>query len=370
MWRDCALILVATRVAFLLIAYLAMLWFTRRAGTTTEGFLEIWARWDASDHFFRVAEDGYTGSEADPLGTAFFPLFPLLLRALSATGLSLVASGMIISAICSLIAFVYLYRLAEEEHSAGSGRRAVLYLALFPTAAFLVAPYSEALFLAGAIPAFYYARRGRWHLVALPAAVATGARSAGLFLLLALACELLRQSDLSLRKVARAGVALLVGAIPAIAYAIYLQVVKGSFLYYLAVQRQGWGREFTNPIQALSTTLDAWTRTDFPPELRTNFQIAFRLEVLAVVAGVALFAWTLKRREWGYAAFVGAMMLALMTSTWYFSVPRMLLTLFPAVLFLVELTLRSRRRHALVLVAFALTSSAGVITYTRGFWFF
>ena len=96
------------------------------------------------------------------------------------------------------------YRLAEEEigrgaglagphETNGAGRRASLYLLFFPTAVFLVAPYSESLFLAGAIPAFYYARRKRWIMAGMFAAVAMGARAAGIFLLFGLLVEFVRQ---------------------------------------------------------------------------------------------------------------------------------------------------------------------------------
>ena len=124
----------------------------------------------------RVAEFGYTDPNTDPHSTVFFPLLPLLLRALHTVGLSYLVAGVIISTAASIVAGAYLFQLAEDEMGEGSGRRALLYMLLFPTAVFLIAPYSEALFLAGAIAAFYYARSGRWLLVALPGAVAVGAR--------------------------------------------------------------------------------------------------------------------------------------------------------------------------------------------------
>ena len=54
-----------------------------------------------------------------------------------------------------------LERVAEERLGADGGRRAVLYLALFPTALFLQAVYSESLFLFLSLAAFVLAERGR-----------------------------------------------------------------------------------------------------------------------------------------------------------------------------------------------------------------
>ena len=137
--------------------------FAAGQGPITEGFLDIWARWDAR-HFVIVAELGWV--DPDVLAArpaAFFPLYPLAIRALIALGITPVArraSGRL--DIATWVACAFLIKLAEEELGGGAGRRAALYLLVFPTAVFLAAPYSEALFLAGAIPAFYFARRGRW----------------------------------------------------------------------------------------------------------------------------------------------------------------------------------------------------------------
>ena len=54
-----------------------------------------------------------------------------------------------------------LERLAEERLGGDGARRAVLYLALFPTALFLQAVYSESLFLFLCLGAFVLAERGR-----------------------------------------------------------------------------------------------------------------------------------------------------------------------------------------------------------------
>jgi hypothetical protein len=329
-----------------------------------EGFLSIWNRWDAT-LFLRVAAFGYTGPQTDPHATAFFPLLPLLLRGASDLGINPVAAGLAISAVASLVAFVYLFRLAEEEMGEGTGRRAVLYLALFPTAVFLVAPYSEALFLAGAIPAFYYARRSRWSLVPLPAAVAMGARFAGCFLLLGLLVEFLSQRKFSARRVRTAAIALAIGALPLAAYSWFLYRVKGDALYYFVDQRAGWGRLLTSPLQAFRATWDTWNSGQ-----PTNWIFAWRVEILAAGIGVGFVLWALAKREWGYAAFMGAMMASVMVSSWYFSIPRMLLSLFPIPLLLAGFTRRSGTRHEILVVLLASLATLGVIVYTHGAWFY
>ncbi|HZK52083.1 MAG TPA: mannosyltransferase family protein, partial [Actinomycetota bacterium] len=195
-WSEALKLVAFTRAIFLGVAYLAASFLAATDGSSDVGVLDMWTRWDAR-HFLEIAEFGYTDPRTDPHATAFFPLWPLLIRAFSATGLSPALAAMLMSAAASVVAVAYLYRLAEEEpqnggagsagpQNGGAGRRASLYLLFFPSAVFLVAPYSESLFLAGAIPAFYYARRGRWLVSGALAAVAMGARAAGAFLLVGL----------------------------------------------------------------------------------------------------------------------------------------------------------------------------------------
>ena len=67
---------------------------------------------------------------------------------------------MLVSLAACLCAFVLLYRLAARHLDDAGAMRAVLYLAVFPTALFLQAVYSESLYLALVLAAFLLAERG------------------------------------------------------------------------------------------------------------------------------------------------------------------------------------------------------------------
>jgi hypothetical protein len=367
-WREALWLVAATHLVYFVAAYLAASFLASSSGSSSVGFFDMWTRWDAR-HFIQVAEYGYTDPRTDPHATAFFPLFPLLLRGLSFLGVAPALGGMMLNAAGAVVASAYLFKLAEDDVGVGAGRRAVLYFLLFPTGVFLVAPYSEGIFVAGAVAAFYYARQERWHLVALPAAIAMGARAAGIFLLVGLLCELLRQRDLGARRLWTALSALAAGALPLVAYGAYLARVHGDPLYFLTDQRRGWQRDLTSPIESFVTTLQA-TRAPAGAGALTNFVMAWRVEIVAAAVGVGFTIWAVVKREWGYAAFMGFFMAALMTSSVYLSIPRMLLSLFPIVLFLAGATLRHPLRHELLLVAFTSLALLGTVVYTRYAWFF
>ena len=337
---------------------------TDTQGPSSIGFTDMWTRWDAR-HFLRIADGGYFAYPDYPNEIAFFPLFPLLIRGLAAVGIDPSLAGMLISLIGSIVAGAFLYRLAEEELGEGTGRRALVYLFLFPTAVFLIAPYSESLFLAGAIAAFYYARRGQWLLVALPAAVAMGSRIAGLFLLAGLAVEFIRQKDFSYKKLVGAVIGLGAGALPLLAYGAYLNSTTGSSFSFIDAQEAGWYRTFTDPLESLRATWDTWGGAH-----PTNWVFAWRIEILAAIVGLFFLGWALRKREWGYATYMGLTLAALMTSSWYFSIPRILLTLFPIVLLLAEWSGERPRRHENIVMALAPLAALGVVVFTREIWFF
>src|SRR5829696_7776897 len=155
--------------------------FTRDLGLVTD----VWARWD-SVWFLKIAEDGYGSIER--AAAAFYPGYPALVAVLGRLlGGHYVTAGILISLAATLGAFVLLYGLARERLGDDGGRRAVLYLALFPMAFFLQAVYSEALFLLLSVAAFAAAERSRFLGAGMLAGLAILTRPAGFALLPALA---------------------------------------------------------------------------------------------------------------------------------------------------------------------------------------
>jgi Mannosyltransferase (PIG-V) len=201
------------------------------------------ARWD-SVWYLRIAGSGY--GESAPR-TAFFPLYPLLVRGVGTlfggSHGALLLAAYVVSLAAFLAALVLLHRLTELELGSRLARPALLLLAVFPAAVYFGAPYSESLFLLLAVGAFYAARTGRWAWAGACAGLASGTRSAGLLLLLPLALiwwqsRPRRTADASWLLLAPAGIA---------AYAAWLGLVEGDALRFLDVQK-AWSRELSVPL--------------------------------------------------------------------------------------------------------------------------
>jgi Gpi18-like mannosyltransferase len=104
------------------------------------------------------------------------------------TGGNTLASGLLVSGIAFLASLIAIYQTALlESGDEKTAFRTSLYLASFPAALFLVASYSESIFLLGAILSLYNARKGRWLAAGLWGAVAAVTRIPGAALVVPLA---------------------------------------------------------------------------------------------------------------------------------------------------------------------------------------
>jgi hypothetical protein len=152
------------------------------------------ARWDAA-WYLVIAHSGYASGAGSPAASraAFFPLYPLGLRAISELGPPPVLAGVILS-VGALGAAVYgIHRLTTLElgrrgvppgaPAGEAARLAVLLTAFAPMAFFFSAVYSESLYLALSVGLFWSARQGRWALAGALGALAAGTRSTGIVLL-------------------------------------------------------------------------------------------------------------------------------------------------------------------------------------------
>jgi Mannosyltransferase (PIG-V) len=312
--------------------------------------VDVWARWD-SGYFLTIAQYGY----ANPLQTtAFFPAYPLLVRAVgSVLGGHDIVAGVVVSLVACLGAFVLLYELVRAKLGEDVARRATLYLALFPTALFLGAVYSESLYLFFSVAAFYAASRRRW----FPAGVVTGlailTRIAGVALLPALAILAWRAPD---RRRAFAGLAL---SLPiAAVWPAWLWGAHGDPFLFLRAERDGWQRHLSpagpfgglwdGSVAGWKSVHQLFTHTNLFPGVDDGLQAAaINLEALAatiLIIAMGVYVW--RRLGAAYGVFVlGSVALPLASPGPTFpllSMPRFALGVFPIFIGLALLGARAR----------------------------
>jgi hypothetical protein len=195
--------------------------------------------------FLRIATHGYR--DDDP-GAAFFPLYPLTVRVVSwLPFIGPLGAALLVSNGAFLAALVMLYGLTRLEFGSDSiARRAVLFLAIFPTAFFFLAPYTESMFLLLSISAFWFARRDRWIAAALMAMLAAMTRNVGVLLAPALAVEAWHQWRVLRRPPLPRFAAAAATVLGPLAYFAYFQIRFADAWAPIDAQRH-WGRDPTWP---------------------------------------------------------------------------------------------------------------------------
>lgn len=151
-----------------------------------------WQRFD-SLRYTRIAAEGYA-HEPD---SAFPPLYPLgmrlLGRLLGGTHASYLLAGILISNAAFIGLLILLHKVTEKDVGPRFAPRTVLYLAVFPASFFLLAAYSESLFLLLALGSLWAGRQGRFGLAGGLGFLASLTRLTGWVLVVPLAYEFWRQ---------------------------------------------------------------------------------------------------------------------------------------------------------------------------------
>ncbi len=271
-WRA----LVTSRLVVLFSGVLAVLAFGRAPGTSgfdpanltaSSGYFgnllaAPFARWD-SVWYLAIAQGGYAHQVSR---TAFFPLYPLLMRGLGLLIGSDLVAGVAISLLAFAVALTLLYELVHLEWGAEVARVTVVLIAFCPMAYFFSAVYSESLYLALSLGCILAARHGRWAWAGILGAIAATSRNSGVMLFVAVVLlylygprgdvapiTALRRSRLRPRHRIRPNLlwALLIPAGLG-AYMLFLQLSAGEGLAPFHAQ-QVWFRHFAGPFGGVWT---------------------------------------------------------------------------------------------------------------------
>jgi hypothetical protein len=348
-----------------------------RAPGFTAGWHNLFTAWERQDAlwFLRIASHGYRLHDGS---AAFFPLYPLAIRAVSFVLFDHpLAASIVVSNAAFLGGLVVLYFLTSSELSEDAARKAVLYLAVFPTSFFFLAPYSESLFLLLSVMSFWAARRGKWPLAGVSGALAALTRNLGLLLLPALALEAWHQwreragtPDADGRARGRALAWSLLWSssvgVGTAAYLAYWQWFGGDWLR--PITNQGlWQRVSSLPWNTLGqATRDAYQYVGAYPGGYHE------LDWVIVVPALAVAGYALARFRPAFGFYTWASILVPLCFSFLgrplMSVPRFLVVLFPIFWGLALLAERKRDPHHLIVAASA--AGLGLLTVLFVNWYY
>jgi hypothetical protein len=302
----------------------------QNAFTSFERFDALW--------FLRIASSGYQTGDGS---AAFFPLYPLAIRAVSwVMGGHPFAASLLVSNAVIACGLCVVYALTASERSIATARRTVLLVALFPTSFFFFAPYSESLFLLLAATTYWAARSRRWAAAGAAGALAALTRNVGIVLASALVVEAFHQRSEG-RGSALPGLGAAVAVcLGVLAYLAYWWAKVGDWLAPVD-QQANWQRTFSWPW----TTLVDGTRDAFRYLGNANGGY-WLIDWLIVVPVVGASVFAMLRYRPSYSVYLWGGLLIPLSFVFadrpLMSMPRFVLPLFPAFWALAELTERWR----------------------------
>jgi hypothetical protein len=361
-----------TRIAFLAFAVGARLALPDGLSRRQPGWLaRLYYQYD-SLNFFSIAAGGYNVGTTHPTGgphnPAFFPGYPVLARifampfgGLHPGGVPLYWSLAVVAWLGAAAAAVLLWRLAAVQAGPLVANRAVLLLLVGPYAVFLMASYSEGVFLAFAIGSWYAGYRRHWWLAGVLGALAGLVRINGLFLGAGLIVMFALQWRSADRRPSRTSAAALVlPLLGPFAYFAWLRVYTGSWRTWFNAQEY-WNRHFTWPWTSLANTIHHISQP-------RGTRLVPALEVVFAVIAVAVLVVLLLRRRWPEAVYVGLSVVSMTTSPWFLSLPRLCLLLFPAFVLLADVSRRWRWAWPVMLTGSVTLLAINSVTLVYGQW--
>jgi len=379
-WRRVLACFAAVAVALSVVVTLSSRAVTR-GGAVMQGpaWLDAWFQYD-SGWYYQIAVDGYSYVPGQQSSIAFFPTYPMLVRAAAWLLGDVRLAGTLIALGAGAGVVVVFGRWCWRVLPRRSALGATALLMLYPYAVFLYgAMYADSVFLLASIGAFMLLERRMYWLAGLVGALATAGRPVGAAVLIGLvvrALELLAtdRADgerVGLRDLGRAVAAvrwrqagvLLSGAGLA-GWCVYLWIAFGNPLAFIAVESApGWDQ---------GVGPHTWFKVSYVEEVLRGPLAHGRLltlQALGCLVAVLLLRRVWRLFGWGYLAYALVVVaIPILGTDDFMGTGRYVLVAFPVVAAAGEL-LATRRRPwvlPLALVASALLLVLVTMLYGRG----
>ncbi len=331
-------------------------------------WLRGWAQWD-SGWYFRIASEGYSFAGRHQSTVAFFPLYPLLVRAVSLVVAKVYVAGILVTFASGAAAAGLLLAWLRARLSPVAAWAALAALFLYPYAFFLYgAVYPDALFLATAVTAFLLLEADHPVLAGLVGALGSAARPIGIVLVAALAVRALERRG-ALRpaggglvdwsRIRRADAGVLLSVLGLVAWCLYLWLRFGD-PFAFATAQAGWQQ---------SPGPSTWLKFRFFQDMAHIWNLRlwgvfYVAHSVLTIAAACLIPRVFRRFGAGYGVYVTLLIgLSAVSTMNFFGMARYLLAAFPCFAVLGDLMAERPAIRSLALAA----GGAGLLGFTAIF---
>ena len=349
-------------------------YFPSRPGIVGGTWFEGWNRWDA-EWYRTIVREGYVYFPGPQSSVAFWPSYPMAVKALSWAFPSIYITGSVLTAVAGAAAVMMLRKWAGIFVPAKVAMAGVVLFCVYPYSFYLYgAVYADAFFVAAAIGAFLLVERDRMFWAGLVGVIATAGRPAGLVVAAALILRVIERRNVAEgveglaarfdpRSMTRSDAPIFLALAGLGGWCTFLWIKFGDPLLFVTIEgSKGWDQGAGPP-----TWLKFQLIRDLQNRPFTGSTIGLVFQGLLVFGALALVPLVKRRFGWSYAIYVtGVLALPLLGTKDFLGAGRYLLAAFPCAIVLGEL-LSARPRLRSVVVAVSLIVMLGfAMAFGRG----
>ena len=328
-----------------------------------------------SYHYLEIIQSGY-GTVKSSL-PAFFPFFPESVKILSHLGIPVTWSGFLINFLAGYFACLFLVLIAREffKDKKGIDSNVLIIFLVFPSAYFITAFYSEALFCALGFGAFYFALKRNWLLSCVLLGLVSAVRLPGLVFVAAVFVEYLSSKNFNLKSLDKNILWFLIAPLGLISYMMFLYYRFGDLLFFMHAYNYGWGYQRFSP--NIISTVSAQVGWLFNRVVLHQHSLSvggngivmsavFLFSWLALV-GAGVWAWVKKYpASFITLIFISAILFSLNSNL--ISVNRYILPVFPIYLLLADYFYHRKNAFYTYVAGSAMLLSLFAILFSLGHW--
>ena len=200
--------------------------------------------WYSSITSIGYMKTALTEGQVGAANWAFFPLHPLIVKALSdLTFIPVLGVAYLLGNLFLFGALVYLNKYISSMFSAKAARNTIILVAASPVNVYFTSFYTESLFLFLLTAAIYYATQRRWILGGILGSLLGATRNTGILIGLVFIAIFVfnkdwKREDSKLRSFLLSLTLIPVGLVT---YMIFLHYRTGDYLAFYHTQKAGWG---------------------------------------------------------------------------------------------------------------------------------
>jgi Gpi18-like mannosyltransferase len=292
--------------------------------------------WDG-EHYTNIVQSGYKYPDQ-----AFFPLWPLIIKLVTLTGIPQYVATVLLTTLFSITAVCLLYLLTTKLFGTAQAKKTLLLFCAFPSSFFLFANYTESLFLTLILATFICLENKSYYRAALFGALGTATRFTGI----ALTASFLCIKNLSLKtKLALIGISIC----GLFSYMLYLKITVNDPLLFKNAQEWWCNEHKINP-----KYVEFVCELKFPLITLLNFNSVITKrymlpDYIIAIIFVGLLIPTYKHLKLEYFVFAATNLLIPLTYGRIVSMTRFALVIFPVFLIL-PLVLKNKAGYTLTLI--------------------